>query len=418
MWEPIPFQIDEKSVDGRFLYPFGDENDRRELNYLLEPQDEIVWMAADMGIRVAPLEWPSAQTVGEEIEISDPLTGEKGWCYVFSFPPGHAPPLSQVKFMAYDPEYDKKISRYYEIAFTRKKMAPKAVMEYYMVPKWAGGTGENFFDSAKLWIRLGMLFSMMKITVYSDDWIATVPAYIEGPIRVITKERDAIKLGLGLHSPSVDSDLVYYPHFLVSAIVIAIPFNPSLVASSLRLTIGTDLDHNATGMMFWNSRNPEPVIVDGIMSPQEKALDLGPDEWRIVSGIQGKYMGKAVYAGNFKMSQIKLDEGRYIDDVTFRDPPENEPGIYGSYNWTWDITHGKRGKYVVWIEAHYGRGVETQEDLLECLNVTDHPLTVRIGSREFVNCLLIPPPGFSEDIVPEMYRANEVRIDPASSRTE
>ena len=107
------------------------------------------------------------------------------------------------------------------------------------------------------------------------------------------------------------------------------------------------------------------------------------------------------------MSNIKLDEGRYLDDYTFVEPPENEPGIYGSYNWTWDITNGKKGKYVVWMEAHYGPPVKSKGDLACCLNVTDHPLHVRIGAGEGLNCLLVPPPGFTEEVLPEMYRRND-----------
>ena len=402
-WKPIPFQVDEKSKDGRFLFPFGEENNRDEVDNKMSGQDEIVFMARDAGDHAHPQNWHPGHTVAEEIVIIDPLTGEKGWCYLFSF--RKPPPLTSVVLVSYQPEYDRIHSRYYVVGYSRIKGEQKAVMESYVVPKRAGGSGVNFFDSAKIWVRIKLFFSLVKFVIHSTDFVSQVPAYIDGPVRVIIKKRTAVKIGLGLHSPNVDSDLVYYPDFFTSAIVLSIPFDPSLLTSSLCISIGTDLNHRATGMLFWNSLNPEPVVVDGIMSPQEKRLDLGPDRWRVVSGSQGKYLAKAMYAGNFKMSNIKLDAGRYVDDALHREPPENEPGIYGSYNWTWDITHGKRGKYVVWIEAHYGRGIEKAEDVATCLNVTDHPLRIRAGSDEWVNCLLIPPPGFTRDILPEIFRA-------------
>ena len=37
------------------------------------------------------------------------------------------------------------------------------------------------------------------------------------------------------------------------------------------------------------------VLVDGRMSPQEKAMDMSPDVWRVVSGNQGKYIRVPVY---------------------------------------------------------------------------------------------------------------------------
>lgn len=403
-WVSIVFQVDEKNTDGAFLFPNGEENDLSEIDDNLDEQDEIVFLARDAGCRAPSSAWPGDSIAGEEIEITDPLTGEKGWSYLFAF--SDPPPLAPDDLISYDPEWDRISSRCYVAGYSRIKGRQSAVNESYLVPKECGGNGRNFFDSAKGWIRLRLLFSLLKITIHSDNFLSSVPAYIDGPVRVVIKKRTAIKLGPGLRSPHIDSDLIYYPRFFMSGLVIAIPFDPSLVTSSLRLTIGTDLNHEATGMLFWNSRNLEPAIVDGRMSPQEIALDIRPDQWRVVFGDQGKYLGKAVYAGNFRLSNIKLDEGRYVDDFRHSEKPENEPGIYGSYNWTWDITNGKKGKYVVWIEAHYGGRIEGPEDVADCLNVTDNPLRVRIGQREMRNCLLIPPPGFGEQILPEMYRGS------------
>jgi len=403
-WAPIPFQVDEKNDEGGFLFPYGQENDEERIDNKLARQDEVVFVARDVGCQGLPSVWPSGYTAGEEIEVVDPLTEERGWCYVLSFP--EPPPLALLDRVDYDPDYDRISSLYYITSYSREKGKQNAVMESYIVPEDAGGIGLNFFDSAKGWIRISLLFSLLKMNLQSDEFLSSVPAYIDGPIRVIIKKRTAIKLGLGLRSPSVDADLIYYPHFFNSALVIVIPFDPSVLTSSLYMTIGTDLNHHALGMLFWNSCNLEPVIVDGLMSPQEEAMDMSPDRWRVLSGVQGKYLAKAVYAGNFKLSNIKLNEGRYIDDISHRDPPEHEPGIYGSYRWTWDITNGKTGKYVVWIEAHYGGGIEGPEDVTDCMNVTDHPLRVRIGSKELLNCLLIPPPGFTEEILPEMYLTN------------
>ena len=403
-WSPIPFQIDEKDDEGGFLFPYGQENDQEKFDYRLDRQDEIVFVARDIGCQGPTALWPAGYTAGEEVEVTDPLTGERGWCYVFSFP--KPIPLSFVDLVDYDSDYDRISSFHYIVSYSRVKGEQNAVMESYVIPENVGGNGVNFFDSAKGWIRISFLFSLLKVNLQSDEFLSSVPAYIDGPIRVVIKKRTGIKLGLGLRSPQVDADLIYYPRFFHSALVIAIPFDPSLLTSHLYMTIGTDLNHHALGMQFWNSCNPEPMIVDGRMSPQEEAIDLSPDSWRVLSGVQGKYVAKAVYAGNFKLSNIKLNEGRYIDDYMYRDPPEYEPGIYGSYRWTWDITNGKTGKYVVWIEAHYGGRIEEPEDVVDCMNVTDHPLRVRIGSKEILNCLLIPPPGFTEEILPEMFLRN------------
>jgi len=404
-WTAVPFQIDEKSDDGRFLYPLGEENNRDEMDGELAGRDEIVFMAATAGDRVDPADRPKGLTAAAEIEITDPLTGEKGWCYLYSYL-DEPPPLSNVDLIRYDPGSDRSRSRYYDVGYSRQKEKQKAVMESYSVPEEHGGDGVNFFDSAKIWVRIKLFFSLVKIVIHSPDFVSRVPAYIDGPVRVVIKKRTAVKIGMGLQTPNIDSDLIYYPHFFTSALVLAIPFDPSLFTSSMSISIGTDLNHRAAGMRFWNSRNPVPVLVDGTMSPEENRMDLGPDHWRVISGSQGKYLAKAVYAGNFKMSNIRLDEGRYIDDRTHREPPENEPGIFGSYNWTWDITHGRRGKYVVWIEAHYGGEVVGPQDVAACLNVTDRPLRIRVGPEERPNCLLIPPPGFTEEILPDRCRVH------------
>jgi len=73
-WHPVPLQIDEKSEDGRYLYPYGAKNDQDELNGRLDGQDEIVFMARDAAGRASPSEWPEGHTVAEEVEVIDPLT--------------------------------------------------------------------------------------------------------------------------------------------------------------------------------------------------------------------------------------------------------------------------------------------------------------------------------------------------------
>ena len=77
-WQQIPFQVDEVDASGTYTVENG----------LLDGNDELAFMAMDLGDRVTVSEWitdTSSQGYARyEIQVSDPLNpGQQGWVYLY-----------------------------------------------------------------------------------------------------------------------------------------------------------------------------------------------------------------------------------------------------------------------------------------------------------------------------------------------
>lgn len=78
-WEQIPFQFDERDAAGSYFDPSATPGQ-------LDGRTELVVLVKDLGGRninswIADV--ASALFVRYEIEVTDPLTGEKGWFYLY-----------------------------------------------------------------------------------------------------------------------------------------------------------------------------------------------------------------------------------------------------------------------------------------------------------------------------------------------
>ena len=78
-WNVVPFQFDEVNSEGSFV-PFE--------NGLLDANDQLVFMAADLGGMATPYEWPddadSKNHSRYEVRVTNPLNAaEEGWVYVY-----------------------------------------------------------------------------------------------------------------------------------------------------------------------------------------------------------------------------------------------------------------------------------------------------------------------------------------------
>ena len=82
----VPYQIDEWTEDGFLVMDQGPDQNGELANGILDGQDMLVFMARDAGDRVSRDLWPQGAGQGIEIEILDPSTGGKGWCYLLHFP--------------------------------------------------------------------------------------------------------------------------------------------------------------------------------------------------------------------------------------------------------------------------------------------------------------------------------------------
>ena len=160
------------------------------------------------------------------------------------------------------------------------------------------------------------------------------------------------------------------------------PFKIERVVTSLFLRIGTDYAPVVKGSVFYNSNNPQGVLINGKMDETEAALNPKADRWRVMVGKWGALMTRSVLTPEAE-EQLQIVQG-ITDDETFLDPPETYPGCVG---WTWQdwrIGQLPGGHYTFYLEfytpPHYKAGDEVQY-----LNYLDSPLEIKVAGEAVEN---------------------------------
>jgi len=377
---PIPFQIDEVDAEGLYVLPHGKRpnrdrgkrDGRRELEGLIDDNDELVFMARDLGDRAIDLTPPPGVAKSAEIEVADPLTGEKGWAYLFSFPDPPAP--SSRDYVRFSPEEDRVYAEFFTLGYSPVK--DLVYTDYLSVTPAAGGNGKNLIDRMKIRFTASILIRSITFSRHEDDFTSEIIAYKDGAVRVMRRVGNHMRLVLGLKSPEVIAYSVYYRDAIESPNTFHLPMDMKTVVKRVEFCGATDYRRSCKGMTFYTSGAPEGVAVDGRMSDREKELVRSDYEWTVLAGPQGAMMSRLWLDESFR--NVMGKKLHYMDDGSALNPPEADPGQFPTIGYLpTNLLELKKGTYHynvhVYFPPHYSPG-----DEVHFLCILDHPLQVRI----------------------------------------
>ena len=389
-FEPIPFQIDEMTgPDGDWIMTGGPVKSVDLSNGRFDEWDRLVFMAEDTGDRVSPATWTGQAERGSQIEVVDPLTGEKGWCTFLCFasdPPARA---TQPPYVRYD--YDTEIfqSDIWGIEYIITEDGRHTTFyKRHWVTEAAGGTGENFVDRLKIRPRITALG--IPIHLNEERLRSNVIAHHIGPVRLIRRVEQYVKIG-GLPAVRVVADVNYYRYGATVPVQFNVPITrPRRLGVTVVVRAGTDFGPVVLGSRAYSSVNPDGHLVDGkgthVLFPHDPQKDI----WSLTTGKWGTYMTRVFAPRELVEADVTFTMGM-IDDLGFHDPPENFPGSVNFVFTEWDFSDVSRtGQHHLYLEfyslPHYERG-----DEVRFLQYMDHPLRTRVGSRESASQPLLRP---------------------------
>ena len=370
---PIPYQIDERKPDGDLAFPLGPDPSFDEDKGTFDKNDEIVFMTKDLGGKADSDNYPDGVDKNVEVSISDPLTKEKGWAYIFSF--SAPPPASDVDYVSCDKACNKLEALHYENAFAGDA---KIGFDKLAITKTGGGTGKNLIDRLK--IRAKTRTKVIPITIRRNesDCVSLLIGYIDGPVRVIRRSKNQMFLFWKIPAPaSVIDNVYYYNHFLWPTVV-DVPFHVSKLLKDCEFLIVTDGNSNSKGRIFSNSNNLKGVVMDGKMSEAEKNLDLSPYKWSVVYGTNegdtGGWMNRLIYDTTIAVQPMLF----YLDDEMVKEPPEREKGYFGAIGY--DLKNMETLNSGPWelTSIMYNIPAYKPGDEVEYLNIIDHPIGVTV----------------------------------------
>jgi len=316
---PIPFQIDPVDESGEFI--LGDPDD--PLTVATPPgslgaSDEVVFMAGDLGPGTGPLPGlADAHRIEVRFDKSPPRC-----CWIGRWTRG-PPPRSKLDFIGYENKGQEEsvITPHYVQVLPRGGLFFKDLF----ISARAGGNGKDLFDRLKMRSEMTIIGGI-KFDFSDSDFRSAVTGVRDGPVRVIRRNKTALELFLGLSTPSVTVDALFYRDSYEVPSTLNIPFRVDLVAREMIYYQGCDLSLAAGPYRFYSDQSEGPVTMDGQMSRTEREMTRSGAEhqWGLVSGEAGSLAYLAEWAEPDTPVGIKLF---YMDDKDVADPPEDEPGL-------------------------------------------------------------------------------------------
>ena len=312
----IPFQIDKLDYKGR--YEFSPRDHRGAL--LLDANDECVFMVSDAGERKGADSDETPQSPVVEIVIVDPKTGERKWVYLQATDNLAG---ATKDYVVYDAARDVIETGAYKIGFAKSHPFLIDSLQWHIdgPNKWS----PNVVDTMKIRHK-GKLLGIDFVRTQAD-YRSRVLAVKAGPVRVIRRTLNSVKVVSFLQSPSVAIDYVAYANGFQMDTMIDLPFKLSWFFSDL--TTYTTID--------WNDAPSLPAVglykagmsgltINGGMTPEKEQFSKGAEQR---FALQSAYGLLAV--------QLELDKGTPVesklylrDERTIIDKPENIPGQFGN----------------------------------------------------------------------------------------
>ena len=343
-WEQLPAQIDEVSATG--TYTTTEDS-------LLDANDELVFMAMDLGDR-APGPVPAAGVrKWYEIEVTDPSEpSHQAWAYVV-----HSAVLTPT-FVADYVDFDTFLHRIKAADYNLGFATPKPWMDYFTF----NGSVVDILDRApKNRLCYGELcLNESLFPELQDDLI------VDGPVRLIIRNARVLAYG--------------------SMASWTIPVADTSGASSIRFS--TDFNSAATGATYYNAAVPNGVTVDGI--PDSVSPELLSSWWQIstdggtliqvadtasIGGTQSNY-----YLDDSNWDQTDTGDKRHYGDtgVYINDPELSFTYIHSLY-----ILPGRQPNVGQKHAAHFSQPLSVTARLheLEMREKAYVPLVVKTVAR-------------------------------------
>lgn len=267
---PIPWQLDERDANGELALADGPQPNRDEPQGVIDANDELFWMAADGGRRARPGELPSSDCA-RELEVGS--GDDRMWVYAVVVP---APARrSPVRYVEYDPVAD--VVRAARVAIGFGAATPR----YLALRDGDGNLGPNLLDRLK--VRASAWFlGLIPLGRTEDDMEWQFDAWRAGPIRVVRRERQWVRLGWGLRTPIFRTETVVYRDFIELPVRLRLNFPPTYFFHSIEVQAA--LDFRALGS--WTVRAPGAAggTIGALDRTTTKKLNAIDGDWIALSG--------------------------------------------------------------------------------------------------------------------------------------
>jgi hypothetical protein len=254
--------------------------------------------------------------------LSDSLE-QPGWFYINIIPVKTAKQVVfQENYLSYDKVQDVISSSDFKIGFSGSR--PFLIDMF----KWRLDNNQwssNLSDMMK--IRHTGRFFGLPFRRTQDDYSSLLLAVKQGPLRVIRRTENRIKIFWKLKTPELYIDYIMTPDGFIMDTMIDIPFKISFFFSELETITTMDWNPEQNGKLaVYNTKLGETILINGIDSPLKQTFNKIEDSRFSVETFKGNLDVELQIPDNFPIhAMLYLND--HPDAV---DPPENYPGQVGN----------------------------------------------------------------------------------------
>ncbi len=313
IWTPIPFQVDEVNITGTYVI---------EEDGFLDANDELVFVAGDVGTAADPHEWidnlESWLYPRVSVQVTDSLNpGETGWVYVYR---STTLPKSNVNYVNWNPDTETISADTYTAIFDQQNFLGLSDL-------MIGGSGD-ILDRQKIRVTATPLDPVTEETLADLLEQVGLPNTLAiaalGPVRAATGNQD-VGMGFAFYGNRFDLDVT----FPLSDTLITYSQNGLTVTVLLQFQSAFTsldlLDPAVTGMApatYYDPNVPAGVAIDGVAD----SVPVSPwHNYSVVSGQNGTIV-----------DVLEVDRGQghirnyYIDDSATNDTDTGDMKSFGN----------------------------------------------------------------------------------------
>lgn len=322
-WRIVVFQIDHKDPQGRYI--IAPQNDKHaDHKSVLGRGDELVFRKNDLGQRLSETSEVASQYTLIEVEVQTGQIDSSRWLYI-NIDPIFKKENDQTKsLLVYDEMQDVIISPIYKIGFSQNQPFLVDSFHWYLdePPGWSADVSDmmKIRHKGKFW---GLPFKRSQ-----DDYTSRLVGVKQGPLRVIRRTENYVKVFWKLKTPALYIDYIMMPDGFVMDTMIDIPFKISFFFNDLETLTTMDWNHTADlpTFMIHSRKADRDLPVNGRQTEDKRAFNQIVDKQFSVNSSMGRFAVSLEIPDDFPV-QANLYLKDALDEY---DLPENFPGQFGN----------------------------------------------------------------------------------------
>ncbi|OQX95107.1 hypothetical protein B6I21_07150 [candidate division KSB1 bacterium 4572_119] len=290
-WRLIPFQFDEinpayqnarSEIQDSIKYFVPEDS----LFGLLDSDDELVFMAADLGDQANTDSWVE-ETDSNRIEIAffDSTDNTSGYVYLY-FSQSLDETVPSYDELDYDSQNDRISSLNYEIGFNNTGQ-----LSDVKIKETIGGSNEDIFDRIKIRVFLSFLWNFLAAD--EDSVVSNSVQVKAGPVRIIRNMSGSFIYRFPIfpiNEKFIQNSLFYPWNSAFKLVNIPIGNLTGIGIEVDEFRVSWDFNDNSPGMNFYSEFNLGGIPIDGSKDSFNSTIQPGNLNWSMGAGAQGSLL--------------------------------------------------------------------------------------------------------------------------------